>query len=308
MIRTVSPPAESARRRFARMRSLLEVPILNPKFWAKIPESPADAIMLDLEDSATPATKPEARTRIVEALLDPGHFGGRHVIVRVNNLATDWGRTDLEALAAVDGEFLVCYPKVQNAEEIAEVRSVLAAAGRTRELHVMIETAAAVLDLRRIAASPDVVGLHFGYVDLAADVGSRPFDADGGGLYAPTADYVRAKIALAAAANGLFATGGTLIPDYKNHDKVASFVRSWSDAGFTACIAVSPAHLPIINAYFTPTDDEVARARRVCEAYDDAVARGEPAAVVDGRVVTLPDYRVAGLLLARAGIPTQGSL
>ena len=64
------------RSRFARMRSLLEVPILNEKFWAKIPEAKTDAILIDFEDSATPVNKELVRERALAALAYPGHFGG----------------------------------------------------------------------------------------------------------------------------------------------------------------------------------------------------------------------------------------
>ncbi|SNT36031.1 HpcH/HpaI aldolase/citrate lyase family protein [Rhodococcoides kyotonense] len=291
----------TARHRYASMRSLLEVPILNEKFWAKVPTAESDAIMLDLEDSTTPVNKPVARTRIIEALGDPAYFGGRHVIVRVNNLSTQWGRDDLAALAAADGDFLISYPKTETGEEIDEVRSVMEQAGVVRGMHVMIETAKSVLRLDDIASKEGVVGLHFGYVDYAADVGSRPFNDAGDDLYAPATQYARSKIAIAAAAHGLFCTGGTLIPEYRDLEKVRSFVRSWSDIGYTACIAVSPKHLPIINDALTPTDDEITRALAVCEAYEAAVSNGDPAAVLDGRVITLPDHRVASLVLARAG-------
>jgi citrate lyase beta subunit len=301
---TTAPTVEGdARRRYAGMTTLLEVPILNPAYWAKVPDTPADAILLDLEDSATPATKAEARARIVEALAEPSYFGGRGIIVRVNNLATEWGADDLRALATVETDFLVCYPKVESAAELAEVRATMAAAGHERGLYVMIETAAAVLALDAIAGAPGVVGLHFGYVDFAADVGSRPFAESGDDLYAPATAYARSKIAVAAAAHKLFASGGTLIPEYRDLDKVRTFVRSWADLGYTACIAVSPRHLPIIREELAPTAAEIARARAVCAAYEEAVGRGEPAAVLDGRVITNPDYRVAGLVLARAGEP-----
>ncbi len=293
--------AGDARARFAGMRSLLEVPVLNQKFWAKVPDADADAILLDLEDSATPDTKDRARERIVEALADQAYFGGRHVIVRVNNLASEWGRADLEALAVAEGDFLVCYPKIETASELDEVRGVLGTHGRRRGLYVMIETARAVLELDAIAAASDIVGLHFGYVDYAADVGSRPFAESGADLYAPSTHYARSKIAVAAAAHRLFATGGTLIPEYRDLEKVRTFVRSWADLGYTACIAVSPKHLPIINEEFLPTPAEIERAELVCRTYEAAVENGEPAAVLDGRVITMPDYRVAGLLLARAG-------
>ncbi|GCE44609.1 Malyl-CoA lyase [Rhodococcus wratislaviensis] len=290
----------NARRRYAQMKSLLEVPILNDKFWGKVPTVKADAIMLDLEDSTTPGNKELARDRIVRALDEPEYFGGRHVIVRVNNLSTPWCRDDLAALAEVRGDFLISYPKVETAEEIAEVRSTMAA-GEPRGLHVMIETARAVIELDSIAKADGVVGLHFGYVDYAADVGSRPFNESGDDLYAPSNHYVRTKIAVAAAAYGLFCTGGTLIPEYKDHDKVRNFVRTWADLGYTACIAVSPAHLDIINEALTPSSGELMRAQEVCAAYEEAMSNGDPAAVLSGRVITMPDYRVASLVLARAG-------
>ena len=291
----------NARARYARMRSVLEVPILNEKFWSKVPTSPADAIMMDLEDSATPNNKGVVRDKIVEALKNPSYFGGRHIIVRVNNLATPWGRDDVAALNKVSGDFMICYPKVETAEELAEVRSLVSSAKGERGLYAMIETARAMIELDRIASSTGVVGLHFGYVDYAADVGSRPFDETGENLFAPANHYARTKIAVAAAAYKLFATGGTLIADYKDLTKVAKFVRSWADLGYTACIAVSPAHLDIINQTMAPSAAEVEAARTICTAYEAAASRGEPAAFVNNKVITNPDYRVAQLVVARAG-------
>src|SRR6516164_2291444 len=89
----------SARIRYARMKSILEVPISNEKFWSKVPSAPADAIMMDLEDSATPDNKVVVREKILDALKRPDYFGGRQIIIRVNNLATPWGRDDLQAMA-----------------------------------------------------------------------------------------------------------------------------------------------------------------------------------------------------------------
>ncbi len=285
------------REKFAKVRSLLEVPILTEKYWSKVPEVAADAIMLDLEDSATPANKDEARRRIVEALGEMGYFGGRPVIVRCNNLATPWAEEDLAALGAVDAEFVISYPKAETAAEVAEVRAKIEAAGGSQGLHVMIETAKAVANLYEIAAAPGVEGLHYGYVDFAADVGSRVFDEDG--LYGPANYYVQMAISVAAAANGLFATGGSLIPDFKDLDKVRAHVRTWADLGYTACIGVSPAHLEIINELMAPSPAQIEAAREVVAAYDAAVAEGKPAAVHGGKVITLPDYRVAQRALAR---------
>jgi citrate lyase beta subunit len=290
--------AVDARQTYAKVRSVLEVPVLNEKYWSKVPTVAADAIMLDLEDSVTPANKDAARDAIVGALADQEYFGGRTVIVRCNNLATPWGPADLETLGRAEGDFIVSYPKVETADEIREVQALMAASGQARGLHVMVETARALIELEQIASADGVVGLHFGYVDFAADVGSRPFGDNE--LFGPANHYARAKISIAAAAYKLFSTGGSLIPEYKDLDKVRDFVKLWADLGYTAVIAVSPAHLDIVNEVMTPNAEEVERARRVSEAYEGVLERGEPAAVLDGRVITMPDYRVAQLTLARA--------
>jgi citrate lyase beta subunit len=295
----------SARQEFASLVSIIEVPLLNEKYWAKIPEVAADGIMLDLEDSVTPAAKDAARSRAAAVLGDMSYFGGRHVIVRCNNLQSPWGRDDLEALGQVDADILISYPKAESREELDEAARILAAAGHPHRLHVMIETARALIELDRIASHPAVVGLHFGYVDLAADIGSRPFD-ENGEMSALTQSYARSKIATAAAAYGLFVSGGSLIPEYKNVAKVRAHVKSWADLGYTACIAVSPSHLPIVNELMRPTTADVERARRIVTAYDEATAQGDPAAVLDGRVITLPDYKVAQLTLDRAPKPAAG--
>ena len=287
--------------RYARMRSLLEVPVINEKFWSKVPSAAADAIMMDLEDSATPSNKLLVRDRIVKELADPAYFGGRHVVVRVNNLATPWGREDLAVLAGIPGDFIVCYPKAETAEEVQEVAGLVRSGGHARGLYLMVETARAMIELDRLASCPDVVGLHFGFVDYAADVGSRSFNDAGDDLFAPANHYARTKIAVAAAAYGLFATGGTLIPEYRDLAKVRTFVRSWADLGYTACIALSPAHLDIINEVMAPSPAEIKAAGALCAAYEAALARGEPAAILNGRVVTNPDYRVADLTLKRGG-------
>ncbi|MGW3471273.1 HpcH/HpaI aldolase/citrate lyase family protein [Saccharopolyspora sp. NPDC000995] len=290
------------RREYARMRSLLEVPILTEKYWSKVPTVAADGILIDLEDSAAPNTKELVRERIVEALAEPEYFGDRTIIVRVNNLATLWGRDDLAALADAPGDFLVCYPKIETADELTEARGLLERSGNRHGLHVMIETARAMIELDRIASADAVAGLHFGYVDYAADVGSRPFAESGDDLWAPANHYARTKIAVAAAAYGLFCTGGTLIPEYRDLAKVRAFVRGWRDLGYTALIAISPAHLDIVNEAMSPSPDEIEHAREVCRTYETALAQNEPAAVLDGKVITNPDYRVAGLVLARAGV------
>lgn len=288
----------NGRERYRHLRSLLEVPILIDRYWAKVPSVEADAVMMDLEDSAPAAAKDEARARVRAALNDPGYFGGRQMVVRVNNLATPWGRDDLAMLAASDADVLVCYPKAEDPGEIAEVVDIVRAGRADRAIWAMIETPAAITGLSGIAGVDGLAGLHFGYTDYCAELGVSPFDAQGVAL-GPAAAFAAHMVAVAAAANGLFATGGSMVPDFRDEAKVTAFLSGWVAAGYTACLALSPGHVPAVNRAFTPAPEEVALARAGVAAFDAAIAAGQANAMVGDRIVTLPEYRRLKQLLAR---------
>ncbi|WP_028710486.1 HpcH/HpaI aldolase/citrate lyase family protein [Paracoccus pantotrophus] len=287
------------RARYGGMKSILEVPLLNEKYVAKAPASPADAVMLDLEDSVPTERKAEARDRAVRVLADSNAFVGKHVFVRINNLATPWGHDDLRALAQCPGEIHVCYPKVEARDEMQEVVGATRAGAGTRGVYAMIETARALIEIDRIAPCPGLVGLHFGYVDYAADVGCQLFNADGDDLH-PAMAYARTKVSVAAAAYGIFATGGSMVPEFKDMAKVETFVQGWLTYGYTACMALSPSHLEIVNRVFRPSAAMIDEARRICAAFEAATAAGQLNAILEGRVITTPDYRNASQILARA--------
>lgn len=287
------------RERYRHLVSLLEVPILNPKYWSKVPHVDADAILMDLEDSAPSDAKDEVRQRVAETLRQPAFFGGRQMAVRVNNLATRWGVQDLEMLAASDADVLVCYPKAQTANELHEVCRLVRKGRPDRELWAMIETPSGVMNLDAICRTEGLAGLHFGYTDFAAEMGVSAFDPAGEAL-APAMAHAAHSIAIAAAAFGLFATGGSMVPQYRDIAKVERFLRGWAEAGYTACLALSPSHLPIVDRAFRPSAEDKAAAESLCAAFEAAAASGAANVMVEGRIVTLPEYKRLQALLARA--------
>jgi citrate lyase beta subunit len=288
----------SARQRYAHLTSILEMPLLNASYWSKIPAARVTGFMLDLEDTAHPNAKGAARERLLEALEDPGYFGGREIIVRVNNLATPWGREDLEALARSACPLTVCYPKVASAEELEEVVRLTRAHAPDRGVAPMIETASAVLELDAVARTPGVVGLHFGYTDYAVDAGVRTYAEEGDDLHRALWG-VRHQVAMVAAARGLFATGGSMIPMYRELDKVERFVRGWAEAGYTGMLALAPSHLDVITRVFVPEGEERARHETLVRAFDGARAEGRSSLVVDGAIITEAAYRQSLTALAR---------
>lgn len=288
----------NGRVRYAAMKSILEVPAFNEKYVAKIPRSAADAVMLDLEDSVPPGEKARARQRVVQVLQDRAFFGGRTIIVRVNNLHTPWGAADIDSLASAGDGIVICYPKVESADEMGGVVARATAKGHDIGLYPMVETAKAMHGLADILGCDGLVGVHFGYTDLASEMGCGLYNEDGDDLHVSLA-YPRTAIAIGAAANGLFSTGGSKVPDYKDLQKVEQFVRRWADHGYTSCIALAPSHVDIVNRVLRPTEREVADAAAACRAFETALAQGEGRAVVGDRVITTPDYQRAKQIVTR---------
>ena len=91
-------------------RSVLYMPGSNAKALAKASALPADALILDLEDSVALDQKIAARDQVVQAVR-AGGFGGREVVIRVNGPHTPWGEDDLVAAAAAKPDAILL-PKV----------------------------------------------------------------------------------------------------------------------------------------------------------------------------------------------------
>lgn len=280
----------TARQRYARLTSLLEVPLLNERYWAKIPTVNAGGIMLDLEDTAHPDAKVAARAWLIEALRQPEFFGNREIIVRVNNLHTPWGRDDLTVLARQPCPLTICYPKAVSPGEIGEVVRLTRERESGRGVMAMVENGSAVLDADAIARTAGVIGLHFGYSDYAVDSGAQLYAESGDDLH-PALWGVRHHIAMIAAARGLFATGGTMVPQFRDLAKVERFVRSWAEAGYTGVLALTPFHLDAVAAVFVPAGRERARHEAVIQAFEQTRAAGGSSVMIGDAIVTEATYR-----------------
>ena len=159
-------------------RSVLYMPGSNAKALAKASMLPADALILDLEDSVAPDQKITARERVVQAVRTGG-FGGREVVIRVNGPHTPWGEEDLAAASAA-GPDAVLLPKVDGPGAIMLAARTLREAGapdRTR-IWAMMETPNAILNAGSIAAvaadpSSRLSVMVMGLNDLAKETRAR---------------------------------------------------------------------------------------------------------------------------------------
>ena len=284
------------------IRSLLFVPGHRGRFYEKLPEFRPDAVIVDLEDAVPPAEKPLARSMVRERLGGP-LLRDVQVFVRVNAVGSPFFADDIRGVVAdgLDGIFL---PKAENAEQI-HVANMLLAQNELRlalplgaiKIVPIIETvkgALAAADI--VSASPRVMGMAFGAEDFTLDLG---VERTRNGI---ETRYPRAQVALIAHAAGRIAidTPWTAIDD---PDGLIRETVEGRQFGYTAKQAIHPSQIATIHQVFTPTEDEVIWARRVVQAYDEAVAGGTGAINLDGKLIDVPMVARAQRVLERAGDP-----
>lgn len=272
------------------LTSLLFTPGNRPDRFAKAAECGADGIIVDLEDSIGAAEKDAVRAGVIDHLRRHPRIGPPPFVttVRVNCLRTPEGTSDLDALqqAAVAPD-AVMLPKVESAMEVQLATTKLPESVR---LVVLIETVLGVRFVNEIAAaSPRLVALAFGGLDLSAETGGEPtWDA----LLWP-----RTAVVHACAAAGLRALDQPFI-DFRNDAGLTGECVRSRELGFTGRLAIHPRQCPLIAAAYRPTAAQIDRARRIVATYDSASGG---VANLDGEMIDVPIYKAAVRILDRAG-------
>ena len=275
----------------ARLRSLLFVPGDRPERFAKAAASGADALILDLEDAVVPARKAAAREAIGAFLQARDDAAGPAIMVRVNPLGSPHHAEDIALLDQVRADALLL-PKAEGADSVAAL--VASLYGCPPVLPIATETPAAIFQLGSFRTCADrLAGLTWGAEDLPAAIGAATArEADGG--YTAPYRLARSLTLFAAHAAGVAAIE-TVYPDFRDSDGLAGYAARGRRDGFTGMMAIHPAQVPVINAAFTPSADEVAHARRVVDAF--AASPDAGALQLDGRMIDAPHLKAARRLL-----------
>jgi len=281
------------------LRSLLFVPADSEKKLAKALSSPADALILDLEDSVAPENKVKARARACEYLK------GEHaqsIWVRINPVAGADYRQELADVAAAAPAGLVV-PKAEGPDILrvldrdltnVEIASGLPQGG-IKLIPVATETPLAVMGLMDYRNPPPrLEALTWGAEDLSAALGAVT-NRDADGEFAFTYKMVRSLALIAAKAAGVAAVE-TLHADFRDAKGLERTARAAQRDGFSGMLAIHPDQVEIINAAFTPTAEDVAQAHRVVAAF----SAGAGVASLDGKMLDKPHLVQAQNILARA--------
>ena len=284
-------------------RSRLYAPGNQPRLLVGIDIHGADCILLDLEDSVPPSEKAAARI-LVKHLLVTVPFT-EEVWVRVNPLDVG-GREDI-AEVLLGRPHGICLPKAESADDVQALSQLLSRLEAERGFEEgatwimpILETARGVLHAEEIAAAdPRVVMLAFGAEDYTRDVGARRSER--------SLLHARSAIVVAAAAAGIQASD-TVFSDVDDDDGLREEAELARELGFDGKGAINPRQLPTIHAAFSPSDEEIERARAIVEAAAEAEKRGLGVVALDGRMIDRPVIDRAIRLIKYADRLTGGGV
>ncbi|MCU1394563.1 MAG: putative acyl-CoA lyase [Ilumatobacteraceae bacterium] len=259
-------------------RSVLYMPAANERALEKAKTLPADAIIFDLEDAVAPDAKVSARANAVAA-ASSGEYGHRELTIRCNGLDTEWGRDDLAA-AATSGASAVVIPKVGSLETVHSVASILDLAGAPASMSIwaMIETPTAIFDVRTIVRHHRVSVLVMGTNDLARELRAALVP----GRH-PLLPHLATALAAARESGKVILDG--VYNDVKDLDGFRAECVQGFEMGFDGKTLIHPGQVDITNDVWAPSDDEVAHARRVIDAFDEGLREGRGVVTVDGRMI-----------------------
>ncbi|QRQ83762.1 HpcH/HpaI aldolase/citrate lyase family protein [Cupriavidus oxalaticus] len=291
-------------------RCQLSVPGSSEKMMAKAAGMGVDFVFLDLEDAVAPSEKRPARRKIVDALngLD---WGRTTRCVRINDLTTEYAYEDIIEVVEGAGRNLdvIMLPKAMSAADVQFVDKLLSMMEKKLGLRhrigidVLIEEVEAMMNVEAIAAStPRLECLIFGMGDYSASQGVSMRDIGGSGGYPGDIwHYQRQRLTIAARAHRLDAVDGPFA-DFRSPDAFREEARRAMILGMVGKWAIHPSQVELAQDVFSPAAADVARARDMIRAYDEALSQGLGAVQYEGKMIDIASVRIVRNLVQRADL------
>ena len=280
------------------MRSLMFVPAHNQKLLDSSLRRDADVLLLDIEDSVPVVDKQKARDKMKEFVQRP-EAKGKQIFPRVNDRESGELLKDLYQLT-IQGVTGFMYPKSTKEEDVYFVGKLLETIEFEKNIPVgtfklipLIETAGAIVNIKEICTACErVVAVAFGCEDYVTDLGGK-HDPDGQSIF-----YARNAIVNAARATGVLPIDTVHIKVHDLEDLERNLILS-KNLGFEGMLVLNPKELPLVNKYYSPSEDEIAWANEMVQLTAEAKAEGKGVAVKDDKFIGPPMLKMAEKILAK---------
>ena len=262
-------------------RSFIFTPGLKPEMFPKALVSGADMVCIELEDGIAPKDKEEARAKALKLFEVPQADDGVERILRINSMRERFGIEDVLAILATDTPPpSLMMPKVRSPDEIVMLDQLLTERGHKTRLHVIIETNAGLEAAYEIAnCSSRIEAMFFGGVDMAAELRCENNWQQ--------LIYARSRVVHAAASAGLDVIDVPYL-NLQDLDGMCDEAQKAKSLGFAGKGSVHPKQIGALNDIFTPSNDDIARARRIIKTFEEA---DTGLVVRDGKLIEKPVMR-----------------
>ncbi|MEW6284628.1 MAG: CoA ester lyase [Chloroflexota bacterium] len=280
-------------------RALLYMPGDDRRKIEKATTLGVDCICMDLEDGTALNKKAEARAVIAKAMRELD-FGASERCIRINSIGSGFEKDDLASALAARPDTIVV-PKIESAEQVKWVSEQIESFELANNLKlggirllIGVETAKGILNLKEIAeADKRLEAIIFGAEDYAASVGARRTKE------ATEVLYARLAVVAACAANDLQAIDMVYI-DFRDLEGLRREAEQGAGFGFSGKQVIHPNQVPVVQEAFTPSDEEIAHAKRIVEAFESSQKEGKGAFALDGKMIDMPLLKNAQKVLERA--------
>lgn len=249
-------------------RSVLYMPSSNARALDKAKILPVDALILDLEDAVGPDDKPAAREAACAA-VQSGEYGDRELTIRVNGIGTQWHDEDIAA-ASQAGPHGIVVPKVNTADEVRQLVAAMEAAGAPEhtKLWAMIETPAAIFNIREIAGASDrLVAFVMGTNDLVKELQADHVPGRAPLLTSLSWALLAAREAGIAVLDGVYNA-------VKDIEGFTAECEQGRDMGFDGKTLIHPGQVEVCNTTFAPSEAAVEEAKGILQAWEDGAGTG----------------------------------
>ena len=280
-------------------RSMMFVPGNNPGMIRDAHIYGSDCIMFDLEDSVSINEKDAARFLVYKALTSL-KYGKKELVVRINDLGSGLGVTDLEAMVRAQPD-VIRLPKTETAQDVTDCETEIARIEReiglpegTTKMMAAIESAKGVLNAYDIARSSSrLIGIALGAEDYVTDLRTTR-SPEGIELL-----FARSMIVNAARAAGIAALD-TVYSDVNNEEGFIAEATLIKKLGFDGKSIINPRQLEPLHRVFTPTEKDIIKAKAIMEAIAEAELRGSGVASLNGKMIDKPVVERARYMIERA--------
>ncbi len=271
-------------------RSFIFTPGLRPDMFPKALASGTDIVCVELEDGIAPKDKSEARRNALALFEQPQADDGVERIVRINSMRERFGIEDVQAtLTTGTPPPALMMPKIRTPDEVVVLDQLLTEAGHATRLHVIIETNAGLEAVHDIAHCSDRIdAMFFGGVDMAAELRCQ-------NAWEPLL-FARSRVVHAAASAGIDVIDVPYL-DLDDPDGMRVAAEQARDLGFAGKGSVHPKQIAVLNEVFTPSAEDIARARRIIAEFE---AADTGLVVIDGKLIERPVLREMYRLVAIA--------